>query len=554
MRDLAALEKTYREFGRGASAAKLPLLRRLARARLRNADEVLRLHEILLFLRAFPDDAKLLRQVDRMLRDFPRRRDLKKHAEDLADTGIAGTPIVYPFFHETAVRLAERWPDRIDVAWDDVEKAEKIEDLLPLLALYAETPALDEWAMPAQEWLHRMKRRDEAAGAFLIHRIAAIPASDDVRRMIFEGLGFPFRLDAGPDTPARTRITAPRSRVVYQKAPPSHARPSKEELTAPPKSVRYPGGNEAVRWIETARDALVTRSRDLDAFAAGDPKDVRILDFGHGRSVMAVGVVPERRLLLEASYGYLMLRNGVPVGYGFLSGLYGSAEVAFNVFETFRGAEAPLHLGTVMSTARHLFDADAFTVYPYQMGNDNDEALASGAWWFYQKLGFRARNREVLALMTRELARMKKEPGHRSSLPVLRRLARENVWLHTGRKRSDVIGVLPLSKIGFAVTDLLARRFGSDRTGAVDVLSREAARRLGTTIPTRAGSRLAFERWAPLVACLGGVERWSLPDRRALDRLVRLKGGRRESDFVRAFDGHVKLRKAIADLARRTRS
>mgnify|MGYP006270346331 CR=1 FL=1 len=36
--------------------------------------------------------------------------------------------------------------------------------------------------------------------------------------------------------------------------------------------------------------------------------------------------------------------------------------------------------------------ADAFTIYPYQLGHENDEALRSGAWWFYQKSGFRPRD------------------------------------------------------------------------------------------------------------------------------------------------------------------
>jgi hypothetical protein len=41
-----------------------------------------------------------------------------------------------------------------------------------------------------------------------------------------------------------------------------------------------------------------------------------------------------------------------------------------------------------------LFDVDSFTINPYQLGDGNDEALASGAWWFYYKFGFaRARPR-----------------------------------------------------------------------------------------------------------------------------------------------------------------
>ena len=48
---------------------------------------------------------------------------------------------------------------------------------------------------------------------------------------------------------------------------------------------------------------------------------------------------------------------------------------------------------------------------------------------------------------------------------------------------------------------------------------------------------------------LPGIGRWSLAERRATATVIRAKGGRRESDFVRGFDGHRKLRAAIAKLA-----
>jgi hypothetical protein len=64
------------------------------------------------------------------------------------------------------------------------------------------------------------------------------------------------------------------------------------------------------------------------------------------------------------------------------------------------------------------------------------------------------------------------------------------------------------------------------------------------------GERLAWRRWAPLVAVLPGLDRWSLKDRKALARVVLAKGGRRESDFVRTFDAHSRLRTAIRRLAK----
>ena len=145
-----------------------------------------------------------------------------------------------------------------------------------------------------------------------------------------------------------------------------------------------------------AREALVTRSRDLDAFAYGDPHDVKLASCGGGLTLALIGMVPERRLMFETVYGYILLQNGVPVGYGVISALFRSVEVAFNVFETFRGVEAGFVFARLLTVLRNMFKARTFTLFPYQLGGEgNDEGLASGAWWFYQKLGFRPRDENL---------------------------------------------------------------------------------------------------------------------------------------------------------------
>ena len=64
------------------------------------------------------------------------------------------------------------------------------------------------------------------------------------------------------------------------------------------------------------------------------------------------------------------------------------------------------------------------------------------------------------------------------------------------------------------------------------------------------GERVAWARWAPLVSVLPGVAEWTRDDRRALAEVIRAKGGRHESDYVRAFDAHASLRHAVAALSR----
>jgi hypothetical protein len=61
---------------------------------------------------------------------------------------------------------------------------------------------------------------------------------------------------------------------------------------------------------------------------------MRLVEHEGGLAFAAVGVRPERRLLFEAVYAFLTLQNGVPIGYVLNSALYGSAEIAYNVFWT----------------------------------------------------------------------------------------------------------------------------------------------------------------------------------------------------------------------------
>jgi hypothetical protein len=488
-----------------------------------------------------------------MLGRFERRRDLRRHAAALEDSGIAGCDIVYSFFAEMALWLARRWPGRLTVEWDSLDDPEKLEGMLPHLALYAETPALDEVPLSAQEWIERLRGPRETDGAFIVRRLHALKAGPRLREALLEDLDLTFRLAPGPGTPSRTHAHLPRGPVVYQTGPLRRGRPDlRAEVARPPRGVETLSRREGQRLIDMACESMVTRSRDLDVFAYGDPDDVRIFDCGDKLELAAIGALPERRLLLEAVYGFLTLKNGVPIGYVLNSALFGSAEIAYNVFETFRGAEAAHIYGRVLATVRALFGADAFTIYPYQLGGDgNDEGLQSGAWWFYQKLGFRPRDPATLRLMRAELRRMKARPGHRSSIPTLRRLAEENVYLHCGPERDDVIGLLPLSQVGMAVVSNLSRRFGSDRGRGEGVLAREAVDRLGRGPGRDAtpGQRLAWQRWAPLVAVLPGLDRWTRAEKTALARVILAKGGRRESEYVRLFDGHRKLRTALRRLA-----
>jgi hypothetical protein len=340
--------------------------------------------------------------------------------------------------------------------------------------------------------------------------------------------------------------------VHYQRRPFARSRPIEPaDLDEAPRSVRRLGPREAARMIDLSREAMVARQRDLDVFSYADPRDVQLVEYGDGLSFAAMCATPERRLLLESVYGYLTLKNGVPIGYVLTSALFGSSELAYNVFDTFRGAEAGPVYHRVLAMTKHLFGSDTFTIFPFQLGEGNKEALASGAWWFYYKMGFQPREKTAVRLMQRELAAMKRRPGHRSSIATLKRLARSNVYLDFGRARDDVIGVVEIANVGLAATRYLAARFGGEGDRGRADCAREAMVALGLSSLRgwSGGERLAWERWGPLVLILPGLSDWSAAEKSALVEVIRAKGGRSEAEFVRKFDAHGMLRAGIVALA-----
>jgi hypothetical protein len=546
-RILGVLERSKDHYGSGSAEAKLALLGRLDRAELRSGRAVWRLHEVLCFLRAYPDDARLLAQVERMLARFSGRTDLRRARAALTDTGIAGTPIRYRFFWSTLRWLVRRWPDRIEIDRSEREVADKLASVLPLLLTWVEAAALKEFDPPVFAAMDRLRARGEGDAAFFARRIAAMPGDAFTREAFHDAIEPTYELKPGPDTPSRTRAKHATVPMVYQREPLRRARPDlREELMRKHRAVRHVSAHEGERLIELACGAMVTRSRDLDAFAYGNARDVRLVDDGGGLAFVLIGVIPERRALIAATCGYLILRNGVPLGYGeaFVAGR--SATMTFNIFATFRGAEAAYTFARTLAMVRQLFGAESFHLDPYQLGKGNDEAIASGAWWFYYKLGFRSLAADARRLLRRELARMRADPAHRSSAATLRALAESHLLFDCDRVRA--LARPPIAALGLRVCDSLAARAAGERERVLAQCGRETMR-LTDVRSLRgfsAGERLAWQRWSPLVVfALPGVAHWSQAERRDLARVIRAKGGGDESEFIVRFAAHRKLQRAL---------
>jgi hypothetical protein len=196
-----------------------------------------------------------------------------------------------------------------------------------------------------------------------------------------------------------------------------------------------------------------------------------------------------------------------------------------------------------MAALRTAFGARAFSIEPYQLGQGNDEGIASGAWWFYYKMGFRPRAAAARRLVRTELARLKADPRHRSTRATLQHLATH----HLHFELDGAAPLLRLDRIGLAAGARLSQLAGADRERAVREGSLIAARRCGLrSLRGRSDTeRAAWEAFGPLVALLP-LERWSSAERKALAQLIRAKGAPSEREYVQRFSAHAALQRALA--------
>lgn len=546
---LASLERIGRRHAPGLAARKLMLLDDLSRARLATPRQLLRLHELLCFLDAYPDDLRVHGRARRMLKSFRRRPDLRRHRDSLAASGIAGTDTPFRFFFPTAHWISQRWPGALVLDRDDEEAVRDLIKVLPSLL----EPSQAEWIAgqrPRELDLAPFERLIPAGTTdadFVNGLIAGMPGDEFSREAFGDRLDLSYVLRAGRNTPERTTARLPtRDSIHCQQTSLRKGYPDLGQgVRRRPQRIRRLRGGDARDAIRLARISMITRERDLAAFQFANPGDVFLVDDGQGLSFAMMGVLPARRATLTTAYTAVTLKNGVPIGYIQVDVLGRHGALSFNTFAAFRGAEAAHIFARFIAASYHLFGCTTFSIEPYQLGVGNDEGIESGAWWFYQRLGFLPRTAAARRLAARELARRKARPGYRSSQATLRALAQSHMLYSLDRSQA---ARLPRIDEWLEASTQALRRFRyADPAERRTAAAAAAMRRLAGKKPARLDpdARAMLTRWAGLVLAFTKAGRWKAQERRQLLGLIIAKAGNDERVYQRRVLRHRRLRQLL---------
>lgn len=470
----------------------------------------------------------------------------------LMDSGIAGTTSEHTFMFGT-VRWLASGDDELEPIWRRATDAGMLALLIRAALLPAEWDSYDNGTIEGVDWLRF------AAGItapnrglnWLLHQ-SSVLAMRDAYDAAELPIAWHIRNSTRATTNNHTPVQQPALRRSFRRLPPEPM----SLLNARPGSIQRLAPDDAQPWLDCCKAALAARCREVAPTMYANPDEVFLCDLGEGCAVCVVGAHPDDRLALEANYGYVMFSNGIPIGYGGVTPLADQANTGANIFEEFRGSEAPLLFAHSLRAFRALFGVSRFVVNPYQFGADNDEALLSGAFWFYDRIGFRAAKAAVRHAVRDERSRLQRAPGRRSSLRTLKTFAASDLVLDLTHHRSlPLFNEQHLQTIGALVTRTFSGLSAASRRGHLLSLALEQKRLLTRSAPplTAVEQRGAYLMTPVIELVRDSIERWSVADKELLWRALRAKGARGERQFVQLSRTHGAFWQALSERCVRSR-
>ncbi len=577
---LTDLEAAKNRFGQGTAAETRLLLDQVSKREFRDANSLIRFHEALLFLRAFPQSLSLIPRVEKALDKFHDRIDKLRSLggdmsafDDFDTSGIAGTTMQDSLNFEVARWLMQRVPRNVEIAWEDYDDERAMGSTWPRFVPLLQEDSDVEANVPWRRWLDAARGRERDL-EWLIRQVEQLDATDRARAELYDSLRLPLRWHLDNLKLSRTRNWQ-RPRHFYIHSGPLITRKEvslADELSKPSPKFSKLSRRDGESTLQKVREVMVVRYRELYGTTLGDPGSVVRAEVGRGVTIYLWNLPPGRRLPLRAYVAGFTLKNGVPINYIEAIGLCDWIEVGFNTFYTYRQGETAWIYAQALRCLCACTGAKTISVYPYQIGQNNDEALDSGAFWFYRKLGFRSGREDLEHLARREEQKIAASPKYRTSRKTLKRLAQAHVFYELERieKRRASSRIVTSEKstpassaeamggpwdrfstrnLALRANRRMARECDGELGRLGEVSVREVSRALGLN-PARlsAAERQSLENWALILALIPGLAEWSSQEKRNLIEMIRSQSGRNEMRYLRQTQRQPRLRDEILRL------
>lgn len=550
--DVEAMRKLGRIFTPQSVSEKNALLDRMARQSIDDAETLIAWHDALLFWLAYPHTPELRARCEALLDEVAvRTRAMVENAPDgdmpeaLIGSGLAWTRTAVTFNYPVSCWLAERFPEqaRLHALRGDLDELRQaLGNALP--GIEFETVA--EPADNARELVATLGGdRDGNPLRWLLRTLGDLPCSETMRRQIHRRLKIFVAIHSGDSPLSRTRLRGAAPEIHYQQTPLQRSEDVRAILDEPLPAMLALKAAERRQLLTAARGVLALLGRQTEPISDCDGEGVTAYALGRGVVIALFSAAPEHRPPLDSHVGMMLFKNGMPIAYGGGWPFLGVCKIGINIFEPYRGGESHFLFLSVMRAYRHLFGVNRFIVERYQFGRNNPEGIASGAYWFYYRLGFRSMSQQLAELAEREWAKLQATPGSSTDRDTLLAFTAVHMEMRLPGCPEGYSYCDP-ADLSRAVSRAIRERFAGNRRRFMSWAENRVREALAWPADDDSPTvRAAMQDLAPVLALIPDLASWPAAELKQCRQWVEAKAGRSELRYFAILHRHARLRAAL---------
>ena len=529
---LKQLKSLVFQFDKTANETKTILLSDLILIIPKKKDAFLQFHHVLLCMMAYPSNQTILHLVEKTSSQL--LQQLSKYPtiqEKLLGTGLLHTTVECNFTYQKTKHIIQHFPNQVSIhsASSSTETQKAVLKLILPNVEYSKIHAGEKDLKARISESHQSKRQTDLE--WLLQTIEQSNSDSKTQAFLYNQLGvfIQWKISSEKDSvsflrgahlPTYFHTTPLEKKINLQDI-------IKQKLPSPVKlSLK-----EKQQLIHSAKMTLFYLYRETEPFTNANEDDITLFHLDKGISIALFGSTNNKRYSLESYIGYLVLKNNIPASYGG-GWIFGErSQFGINILESFRGGESSLIICELLRVYHLYFNATRFVVKPYQFGLHNPEAIKTGAFWFYYKLGFRPENNELKTLAKKEEEEKRKNPNYKSEASTLKKYTKSNIALTLSDKSYPDFDSEVLSQ---RITYYINSQFDGNREKATNQCFRILKEALAINVKSWKAEDIDYAKQLSILFCsFPNSKSWMLDHKKNIVLLIQLKSAKNESQWIK---------------------
>lgn len=528
---ITSLKKLLFQFEDSISEQKIKLIEDLVSIQSYNYKQYNALHQLLLGIMAYPDNEKLLNSThEALVRLYKHLVDKPGLNQKLYATGYYGTLVECNFSYTIVNFLTQLFSGKVSIH-STSSSIETQKSVLKLLLPHTEYSLIQLGEKDFKQRLAQFKGNNTLTDLeWLIQLLQQSSLTEKEKVFTYNQLGIFIQWQIMTIEKSVGLLRGTNLPIHFHKKPLDKNINLNDILSKKLPTPKKLSVKEREDIITAARLSLVYLYRETEPFTNANINDITLFQLENGISIALFGSLPEKRYSLESYIGYMVFKNNIPMSYGG-GWLFGErCQFGINILESFRGGESSLVICELLRVYHQYFGAQRFVVKPYQFGLHNNEAIKTGAFWFYYKLGFRPEDTALKALALEEENQKLKNPTYKSTEATLRKYTKSNLALTL---KDNAFPIYDAEVISQKITLHINYKFNGDRAKALHYCFQQLKKNLGINTKTWTEFDLAYaQQIAVLLDTKPNSKEWQMKNKEQILKLILLKSATTELLWV----------------------